>query len=455
MVVSQTIPLIALAPLVIIWFGFGIAPKVVLVALFTFFAIAVGTVQGLASADPDAMNLLRTMGATRAQLLWRVRLPSALPQFFTGLKVVDHLRLRGGDLRRVRRLDPGARLLHDGRPARRFNTDLVFGAVIVTALLTLILFALVAALERVDDALAPARAGATRHGERGGAAPGGPRGLRRRIAGVGERPMPTLERVDLVAAPGEFVALIGPSGCGKSTLFPILAGLERADSGEVLSTARARRRSAPARSCPSATRCCPGGARSTTSTIGLELAGVGRARGARARAQPLLERFGLGGFESAWPWQLSGGMRQRAAFLRTVLLGKPAMLLDEPFGALDGITRAELQQWLLEVWSEFGSTVALITHDVAEAVFLADRVYVMSPLPGPDRDGHRDRPAAPADARDRGVASVRRATRRGCARRCGGGRASRRRPIPRSRPSQHAVGPAAQRRARRPGIGPH
>jgi ABC-type nitrate/sulfonate/bicarbonate transport system ATPase subunit len=115
--------------------------------------------------------------------------------------------------------------------------------------------------------------------------------------------------------------------------------------------------------------------------IGLELAGVSRAQ-ARARARPLLERFGLGGFERAWPWQLSGGMRQRAAFLRTVLLGKPAMLLDEPFGALDGITRGELQQWLLEVLGEFGSTVALITHDVAEAVFLADRVYVMSPAPG-------------------------------------------------------------------------
>ena len=157
-------------------------------------------------------------------------------------------------------------------------------------------------------------------------------------------------------------------------------------------------------------------------TIGLELAGVARAA-ARERARPLLERFGLGGFETAWPWQLSGGMRQRAAFLRTVLLGKPAMLLDEPFGALDGITRAELQQWLLEVWSEFGSTVALITHDVAEAVFLADRVYVMTPLPGADRDGHRDRPAAPAHARDRGVAGSSPRSRRGCARRCGGARA--------------------------------
>ena len=116
-------------------------------------------------------------------------------------------------------------------------------------------------------------------------------------------------------------------------------------------------------------------------TLGLELAGVPRDE-ARRRAEPLLERFGLGAFTRAWPWQLSGGMRQRAAFLRTVLTGRPAMLLDEPFGALDGITRTELQAWLLDVWAEVGSTVLVITHDVAEAAFLADRVYVMAPRPG-------------------------------------------------------------------------
>ncbi|MFM8883249.1 MAG: ABC transporter ATP-binding protein, partial [Solirubrobacterales bacterium] len=99
-------------------------------------------------------------------------------------------------------------------------------------------------------------------------------------------------------------------------------------------------------------------------------------------ALPLLERFGLGDFAQSWPWQLSGGMRHRVAFLRTAITGRPVMLLDEPFGALDGITRAGLQQWLLDVLRELGTTVLLVTHDVSEAVFLADRVLVMSPRPG-------------------------------------------------------------------------
>jgi NitT/TauT family transport system ATP-binding protein len=216
----------------------------------------------------------------------------------------------------------------------------------------------------------------------GAAARMGVRALAKTFELDGQEPLVTLDGVDLVAAPGEFVAVIGPSGCGKTTLFQILAGLEAPSAGEVLIDGQhAENRLGACAFMPQRDGLLPWRRTLDNVTIGLELAGVGRAA-ARERAVPLLERFGLGGFEQTWPWQLSGGMRQRAAFLRTVLLGKPAMLLDEPFGALDGITRAELQQWLLEVWSEVGSTVLLITHDVAEAVFLADRVYVMTPLPG-------------------------------------------------------------------------
>ena len=148
MILSQTIPLIALAPLVVIWFGFGEAPKVALVALFTFFAISVGTVQGLNSADLDTMNLLRTMGATRAQILWRVRLPSALPQFFTGLKIgVTFSYVAAIFAEYVGAF--GGLGYYMNVASHAFNTDLVFGAMIVTSVLTLALFGLVSILERV------------------------------------------------------------------------------------------------------------------------------------------------------------------------------------------------------------------------------------------------------------------------------------------------------------------
>jgi ABC-type nitrate/sulfonate/bicarbonate transport system permease component len=147
MILSQTIPLIALAPLVVIWFGFGEAPKVALVALFTFFAISVGTVQGLNSADLDTMNLLRTMGATRAQILWRVRLPSALPQFFTGLKIgVTFSYVAAIFAEYVGAF--GGLGYYMNVASHAYETDLVFGAIIVTAILTLALFGVVAALER-------------------------------------------------------------------------------------------------------------------------------------------------------------------------------------------------------------------------------------------------------------------------------------------------------------------
>jgi ABC-type nitrate/sulfonate/bicarbonate transport system permease component len=147
MVLSQTIPLIALAPLVVIWFGFGSAPKVALVALFTFFAVAVGTIQGLASADADTMSLLRTMGASRAQILWRVRLPSALPQFFTGLKVGVTFAYVAAIFAEYVGATQGLGY-YMSTANQYFNTDLVFGAVIASALLTLALFGIVAALER-------------------------------------------------------------------------------------------------------------------------------------------------------------------------------------------------------------------------------------------------------------------------------------------------------------------
>jgi ABC-type nitrate/sulfonate/bicarbonate transport system ATPase subunit len=191
-----------------------------------------------------------------------------------------------------------------------------------------------------------------------------------------------VEHVDLVAGDGQFVSLIGPSGCGKSTLFNVVAGLQDATTGQVLvkGAALVDRLGASAYM-PQHDALLDWRRVVDNVALSLELQGVAR-REARRRALPLLERFGLGEFTRAWPWQLSGGMRQRVAFLRTVIAGRSLLLLDEPFGALDGITRSDLQQWLSQVWAELGSTVLLVTHDITEAVFLSDRIYVMTPRPG-------------------------------------------------------------------------
>ena len=207
------------------------------------------------------------------------------------------------------------------------------------------------------------------------------RGVTKRFSHEGDDVV-ALDGVDLTAGAGEFVSLIGPSGCGKSTLFNIVAGLEQPSSGLVLISGEELQDRLGASAFMPQHDALLGWRRVVDNVVlPLELRGVKRAQ-ARRQALPLLKRFGLGDFARAWPWQLSGGMRQRAAFLRTVIAGQSLMLLDEPFGALDGITRADLQEWLSGVWAEFGSTVLLVTHDITEAVFLSDRVYVMTPRPG-------------------------------------------------------------------------
>jgi ABC-type nitrate/sulfonate/bicarbonate transport system ATPase subunit len=181
---------------------------------------------------------------------------------------------------------------------------------------------------------------------------------------------------------GEFVALVGPSGCGKSTLFNVVAGLELPTEGEALvDGVSVAGRSGAAAYMPQKDLLLPWLRVLDNAALPLELAGVPRAE-ARRQAGTHFGRFGLDGFEQSWPWQLSGGMRQRAALLRTYLVGRDLMLLDEPFGALDALTRGGMQEWLLDVWGETRRSVLFVTHDVEEALFLADRVYVMSRRPG-------------------------------------------------------------------------
>jgi ABC-type nitrate/sulfonate/bicarbonate transport system ATPase subunit len=198
----------------------------------------------------------------------------------------------------------------------------------------------------------------------------------------GHGSLPVLADVSIELAVGEFVSLVGPSGCGKSTLLKILAGLVAPSAGDVLLEGE-RRDALLGRVgyMPQDDLLMPWRTTLDNVTLGLELAGVRRAD-ARERAREQFARFGLDGFERHWPRALSGGMRQRAALLRTFLAGRDVLLLDEPLGALDALTREEMREWLLEVWEADRKTILLVTHDVEEAAFLSDRVYVMSGSPG-------------------------------------------------------------------------
>jgi len=181
---------------------------------------------------------------------------------------------------------------------------------------------------------------------------------------------------------GEFVSILGPSGCGKPTLLSLLTGIEAADTGTLRAGGQplaAGRQ--PFAWMPQNDVLFPWRTVLGNVALGAEVAGGLSREAARARALELLPTFGLEEFADARPFQLSGGMRQRAALARTVAQGHDVLLLDEPFGALDALTRTDLQLWLEQIWERERWTVVLITHDVREAVLLSDRVYVLGPRP--------------------------------------------------------------------------
>ncbi|HEV7493861.1 ABC transporter ATP-binding protein [Baekduia sp.] len=182
-----------------------------------------------------------------------------------------------------------------------------------------------------------------------------------------------LQDVTLRVAPREVVAVVGPSGCGKSTLLELVCGLQRVDAG-TLTAGRAVLM-------PQRDLLLPWLDARDNAALPLRLAGTGK-DAARAEAHTLLAELGLDGFERSRTWELSGGMRQRVAVARTLLSGAPILCLDEPFGALDAITRADAQAWLASILDRTPRTVLLVTHDVEEAAVLADRVIVLSPRPG-------------------------------------------------------------------------
>jgi ABC-type nitrate/sulfonate/bicarbonate transport system ATPase subunit len=193
----------------------------------------------------------------------------------------------------------------------------------------------------------------------------------------------TLAGLDLEAPAGSVLGLVGPSGCGKSTLLEILCGLREPSAGTVAvgGETAAGERLARCAFMPQRDALLPWYSALDNAALALRNRGASRSA-AREEAGALFTRFGLAGFERSRPDGLSGGMRQRVAFLRTLVAGKPVLALDEPFAALDAITRAEMQEWLAEALRAEPRTAVLVSHDVEEALYLCDRVAVLSARPG-------------------------------------------------------------------------
>jgi len=179
---------------------------------------------------------------------------------------------------------------------------------------------------------------------------------------------------------GEFISIVGPSGCGKSTLFKIITGLLTEYTGRV-SIEGSTVKNKVISYLPQKDLLLPWKTLYENAAIPLEISGVKKEQWEEIII-PLMEEFGLSGFENRYPHELSGGMRQRGGLLRSFLIDSDLMLLDEPFGALDALTRSSMQDWLLEIWERHNHSILFITHDIEEAIYLSDRVYIMSARPG-------------------------------------------------------------------------
>ncbi|EJQ54185.1 Uncharacterized protein BWINRASL_00695 [Bacillus mycoides] len=188
---------------------------------------------------------------------------------------------------------------------------------------------------------------------------------------------PIIDELNASIQDKEFVSIIGPSGCGKSTLFRLITGLEEASTGQIELT---ETKSHPVGYMPQKDMLLPWRTIIENAALPLECQGVQK-KEAQVKAKELLHKFGLQGYEKKYPKDLSGGMRQRVSFIRTLLTGGEILLLDEPFSALDALTKASLQEWLFEQWKEWEKTILFITHDVEEALFLSNRILVVENQP--------------------------------------------------------------------------
>ena len=191
---------------------------------------------------------------------------------------------------------------------------------------------------------------------------------------------PIFDKLSLTVQRGEFVTLVGPSGCGKTTLLEIMAGLITDFSGGILLDGLKKLPLGNISLMPQEDLLLPWRTVLENGALPLEIKGEKKSA-ANQQVRELLREFGLEGFENYYPHQLSGGMRQRVAFLRSILTGHRVLLLDEPFSSLDALTRLKMQEWLITMWQKFQPTITFITHDVEEAIFLGQSIYIFSMVP--------------------------------------------------------------------------
>lgn len=215
-----------------------------------------------------------------------------------------------------------------------------------------------------------------------------------------------LDGVSFDVQRGTLTAILGPSGCGKTTLMKILAGILIPDDGHISTNASNADLRDQIAYMPQSDSLLPWRTALDNAMLSSQIGGLDRSE-ARTEAQSLLSRFGLRGFEKAYPSELSGGMKQRLTLIRTFLAHREILLLDEPLGSLDALTRTDMQEWLLGVWEQLGKTVLLVTHDVEEAAVLSDKLILLSHRPASVRQEYRIDLPRPRDRTDNALVDLR------------------------------------------------